>query len=113
MIAQAIVAVKPRSVQMRAIQWLLSANKHRHFRIAKLRRIERITAGLLNIHVSGNGRDGKNLNMRRAQRHDQCNGIIGSRIGINQKWKFHATQDNKLSCEIRHKKPRGLCKFAI
>jgi hypothetical protein len=43
--------------------------------------------------------DGHNLNPWRAQRHDQRNCIIGSCIGVNQKWKFHATQNNKLSRE--------------
>ncbi len=42
----------------------------------------------MDIHVSRNGRDGKNLNLGRAQRHNQRNGIIGSCIGINQKWVF-------------------------
>jgi len=81
---------------MRALQRFFRACKHRHFRIAKLRRIDRITAGLMDIHVSRNRGDGHNLNKGRAQRHDQRNCIIGSRVGVNQKWKFHATQDNKL-----------------
>src|ERR1700676_2415401 len=97
---------------MRAPHWLLRARKHRHLRIAKLRRIKRITAGLMDIHVSRNGGDGQNLNLGRAQRHDQRNGIIGSCIGINQKWTFHATQDNKLSRETRRKNPRNLGKLA-
>jgi hypothetical protein len=67
--------------------------------MAKLYRIDRITGGLMDIHVSRNGGDGQNLNLGRAQRHDQRNCIIGSCIGVNQKWKFHATQDNKLSRE--------------
>ena len=84
---------------MRTLQWLFRACKHRHFRIAKLRRIDRITASLMDVHVSRNGGDGQNLNLGRAQRHDQRNRIIGSCIGVNQKWKFHATQDNKLPRE--------------
>ena len=84
---------------MRALQGFFRACKHRHFGIAKLRGIERITSGLLDIHISCNGANGQNLNLGRAQRHDQRNGIIGSSIGVNQKWKFHATQDNKLSGE--------------
>jgi hypothetical protein len=61
---------------------------------------------LMDIHVSRNRGDGQNLNLGRAQRHDQRNCIIGSCIGINQKWKFHATQDNKLSRETRDKNSR-------
>ena len=91
---------------MRALQWPFRACEHGHVRIAKLCGIERITAGLMHIHVSRNGRDSQNLNLRRAQRHDQRNGIVGSGIGINQKWAFHATQDNKLVRETRHKNRR-------
>ena len=97
---------------MRALQWLFRARKHRHLRIAKLRRIDRITAGLMDIHVSRNRGDGQNLNLGRAQRHNQRNCIIGSCIGVNQKWKFHATQDNKLSRETRLKNSCDLCKLA-
>jgi len=98
---------------MWTLEWLFRSCKHRHFRIAKLRRIERITAGLMDIHISRNGSDGQNLYLGRAQRHDQRNGIIGSCIGINQKWTFHATQDNKLSRKTRHKNPRNHCDLAV
>ena len=70
---------------MWTLEWLFRSCKHRHFRIAKLRGIDRITAGLMDIHISSDGGDGQNLNLGRAQRHDQGNCIIGSRIGINQK----------------------------
>jgi hypothetical protein len=66
----------------------------------------------MDIHISRNGGDGQNLNLGRAQRHDQRHSIIGSCIGINQKWKFHATQDNKLSRETWHKNSRDLSKLA-
>jgi hypothetical protein len=76
--------------------------------IAKFCRVESIASGLMDIHVSGDGGDGQNLDLGRAQRHDQRNGVIGSRIGINQKGRFHATQDNKLWRETWHKNPRHL-----
>src|SRR5271167_1821834 len=97
---------------MWTLKWLFRSCKHRRIRIAKLRRIERITAVLMDIHFSRNGRDSQNLDLGRAQRHDQRNGIIGSCIGINQKWTFHATQNNKLSRKTWHKIRRGLRKFA-
>lgn len=97
---------------MWTLEWLFRSCKDRHIRIAKLRRIERIPAGLMDIHVSRNGGDSLNLDLGRAQRHDQRNGIIGGCIGINQKWTFHATQDNKLSRETRHKIRRDLRKFS-
>lgn len=46
---------------MGALQWPLRAREHRHVRITELRRIERITAGLMDIHVSRNRGDGQNM----------------------------------------------------
>src|SRR5271155_983778 len=82
-IAQAIASVKPRRAYVRALQWLFRANEHRHLRIAKLRGIERVPAGLIDIYVSRNSGDGQNQNLRRAQRHDQRYGVIGSGIRVN------------------------------
>ena len=111
-IAEAVAPVKPGSAYMRALQWMLRAGKHGDVRITELRRIERITAGLMNIHVSRNGGDGKNLNVGRAKRHDQSNGVVGSSVGINQERKLHATQDNKLEGETLNKKPVDPCRRA-
>src|SRR6267143_238644 len=88
-IAQAIASVKPLCAYVRAIEGFFRAYEHRHVQSTKFRGIKRVTAGLMDIHVSRNGRDGQNLNLGRAQRHNQCNGVIGSCIGINQKWVFH------------------------
>ncbi len=97
---------------MRALQWPFRACEHGHVRIAKLCGIERIPAGLMHIHVSRNDGDGQNMYLRRAQRHDQRHGVVGSGISVNQKWTVHAMQDNKLGRETRHDNPRDLCKLA-
>src|SRR6266478_1598638 len=97
---------------MLTFQWPFRTSEYRHFRIAKLGGIQRIPAGLLHSHVSGNGGDSQNLYLRRAQRHDQRHGVIGSGIGINQKWTIHAMQDNKLARETRHENPRDLSRLA-
>ena len=91
---------------MRALQGFFRACEHRDFGIAKLRGVERITGGLMDVHVARNRGDGQNLNLGRAQRHDQGDGIIGSCVGVNQEGKFHARQDNKLSGESSGQKCR-------
>src|SRR5277367_693195 len=75
-IAQAVASVKPCGAYMRALQRLFRAYEHWHARIAKLRRVERVPGGLLNIHISRNGGDGQHLNLWRAQRHDERYGVI-------------------------------------
>jgi hypothetical protein len=70
---------------MRALQGPFRTSENRHVRIAQLGGIERIPGGLTHIHVSRNHSDGHDLNLRRAQRHDQRHGVIGGGIGINQK----------------------------
>src|ERR1700692_2454151 len=53
-IAQARASVNPDGADSRALQWLFRACKYWHFGIAKLRRIDRITGGLMDIHISRN-----------------------------------------------------------
>ena len=53
----------------------------------------------MDVHVSGHGGDGQDINLRRAQCHDQRHGIIGSGVGIDEKGALHATQDSKLTGE--------------
>ena len=96
MIAEAIASVKPRSIQMRTLQRMLRALEHSDVRTAKFGCIKRVATGLVDIHVACDGGDGHNLNLRRAQRHDQRDGVVGGGIGVNQKWTFHAWQDSKL-----------------
>lgn len=88
---------------MRVLQWMLRAGKHGDVGLTEFRCVERIAAGSVNIHVSRNGGNGENLNVGRAQRHDQRNGVVGSSVGINQERKFHVTQDNKLAGESLNK----------
>jgi hypothetical protein len=44
----------------------------------------------MDVHVSRHGRNRQNLNLRGPQRHNQRHGVVGSGIGIDQKWRFHA-----------------------
>jgi hypothetical protein len=45
---------------------------------------------LLHGDVAGNCRDRRHTNVPRSQRHDDRYGIIGSGVGIDQEWSFHA-----------------------
>jgi hypothetical protein len=90
MVPQAVSPVEPVCALVRAGQRFFRTHVNRNISAAKLGSVERISRALLYADISGNGGDGQNLDARRAQRHDEGHGIIGSRIGINQEGGFHA-----------------------
>ena len=69
---------------MIAMQWLFSPDKDWRAGPAEFHRVERITRGLLNIDVSGNGCNGDDADVGSAQSHNQRNGVIGSNVGIDE-----------------------------
>ena len=89
MIPQAIFAMKPVRALMFVPQRLFRANENRDTRTAELRGVQRISRGLPHIHVSSHGGNRQHTNIRRTQRHNQRNGVVRSRVGINQKRGFH------------------------
>jgi len=89
-VAQAIAAVEPMSGLVRAVQGSCRAHEHGNLRAAEFRRVERIARGLLNGDVPCNRGNRQHADLRRAQRHDQSDGVIGSGVGINQEERFHA-----------------------
>jgi hypothetical protein len=95
MIAQAVFAVKPFRAAMWTLQRPFRARINRDRRSAKLRGVERIPCGLGQRHIARNRRDGKNFDLRIAQRHNERDGIVGSSVGVNQELLFHAQQDSK------------------
>ena len=90
MVSQAVTSMEPVSALVRAIQRLFRAHENRNIRAAKLRRIERVSRGLLNGNVSGDGGNRQDTHLRGSQRHDQGHGVVGSGVGINQERRFHA-----------------------
>ena len=75
---------------MLAAQWLFGADKDRHAGTAELCRVERITCGLLNLDISGNGGDGDDADVWSAQGHDQRDRVIGGNIGVDQEGARHS-----------------------
>lgn len=90
MVSQAIAAVEPVGGLVRSIQRFLRAHEHGNVRVAKFRRVQRIAGGLLNGDVSRDGGNRQHADLRRAQRHDQSDGVIGGGVGVNQEERFHS-----------------------
>ena len=109
-IAEAVVSVKPRGADMRALERLFGACEDWNLRIAQLGGVEGVAAGLMDVDVTGYRSDGVNLDVRRAQRHDQGDGVVGGSVGIDKKGKFHARQNIKLVDETLNKKPVDDCR---
>jgi hypothetical protein len=87
--------MKPGCILIRAQQRLVRSRVYRHIDPTEFDCIERVASGLLDRNVPGNGRDGSNAYIRRAQGHDDGNGIIGRRIGINKECPRHSRKDSK------------------
>ena len=88
MIAQSIVAVKPGRVLMGTSQRLLSTAVYGDPRATKFDRVERITCGLLDVDVAGDGGDRDHVHGR-AQSHDERDCVIGGNISVDQKGAPH------------------------
>ncbi len=89
-VAQAIATMEPVGALVRTAQRFLRAHKDGNVRAAEFGRIECITRGLLNGHVSSDSGNSQDAHLGRAQRHDQSYGVIRSSVGINQEERFHA-----------------------
>jgi hypothetical protein len=74
---------------MSPLERLLCAKEHLHGRTAKLSGVESIARSSLDSNIPCNRCDGDHLDPGRAQRHDQCDSVVGGRICINQKWDIH------------------------
>ena len=90
MVSETILAMKPVRALVRAMQRFFRAHEDWDVRAAEFRGEECIARGLLNGYVPGNRGNCQHAYLRRAQRHDQGHGVIGSGVGINQEKRFHA-----------------------
>ena len=88
MIPQAIFAMKPVRALMFAPQRLFRAHESRNVCATKLRSVERITCGLLDVDVAGDGGDRDHVHGR-AQSHDERDCVIGGNISVDQKGAPH------------------------
>ena len=89
-ISQTVAAMEPMRAFVRAVQWFLRAHEDRNVRAAKFRCVQGVPRSLLHGNISRHRGDCQHTHRRRAQRHDQGYGIIGSRVGVNQEERFHA-----------------------
>src|SRR6202521_2506476 len=89
-ITQSVAAVEPVSAFVRARERLFSAGIDRNVRAAELGGVERVSRGLQHRHISGDRGDGQHAHGGRAESHDECNGVVGSSIGIDQEERLHA-----------------------
>jgi hypothetical protein len=83
-ISESIAAVKPRCALVRAKQRFFCACINWNIGSAEFNGVERIARSLLNIHISGDGRDRCNLDVRRAKSHDDRHSVVGGSVGIDQ-----------------------------
>ena len=92
MISQAIAAVKPRRVLIGAQKWFVGTSAHRHVRPAEFDGIESVARRLQNGDIAGDSRDRHHPNVRRTQRHDERDRIVGGCVSINQEGRRHGAR---------------------
>ena len=111
MISEAIAAMKPGCILIRAQERLVGSDVNRCVRAAyfsrKLNGVESIPRRLQYGDISSNGRDRDNSNVRRAQRHDERDRVIGCGVGIDQKGPRHAGRITEDLTEDRSANPLG------
>jgi hypothetical protein len=94
-VAEAVVAMEPFGAAVRALERLFRAGKNRDARLTEFRSAKSISSGLRESHIAGNRGDRQNFDLPITQDHDESDGIVGSRIGVNQERPFHEPQDSK------------------
>ncbi len=90
MITQAIPAMEPVRALVLALERFFGTQKNRDIRPAEFRGVQSIPRRLLYGNIARHGGDRQNGNIARTKRHDQGDGVIRSRIGVNQEAGFHA-----------------------
>jgi hypothetical protein len=91
-IAQTVLAVEPFGVDVFAQKRLFRARKDGHAGATEFSDVERVAGSLGDAYVAGDDGDGAHVDIRGAQRHDQGDGIVGSRVGIDQEGPRQATR---------------------
>jgi len=90
-ITQAVATMKPTGVLMGAEERLGSAPVDRDSSSAEFDRLEGISRCLLEIDVARNRGDGSNADVRGAESHDESDGVIRSRVRIDQEAARHSS----------------------
>ena len=100
-ISKSIAAMKPGCVLIGAEERLVGAGVNRHLRAAEFDRVESVAGRLRKRNIPGDSRYRRDADIRRAQRHDQRNGIIGSCVGIDKESSRHAARITNYSGRAR------------
>jgi hypothetical protein len=88
-IAEAIFAVEPVGSSEFSQQRRFRPSVDRHIGAAQLRAVERVAGGLRGWDIAGDHGDSGDADFLGAQRHNECHGVIGSGIGIDQERSWH------------------------
>jgi hypothetical protein len=89
MITQTVTPMKPGCVLVASEKRLFRTCIHRDIRAAEFGCVECVSSRLLHWNVTGNDGDCGDANVRRAQRHDESDCVIGGRVCIDQKLARH------------------------
>ena len=92
--------MKPRRILISTQQRLIGTRIDGNVAPANLGDIERVASRLFYGHVARDRGDRDHLNVGRAQRHDQRDGIVGSSVGVDQEGARHAAYDSKQQSAI-------------
>lgn len=88
-VPEPVGAMKPASVCALAPQRTIRAGKHRNIGVAKFDSVQRVDDTLLEWNISTDHRDRRHAHQWIPQRHDQCDGIVGSGVGVDQESARH------------------------
>jgi hypothetical protein len=88
-IAEAVGTVKPVCDYELSQERSFRAGVNWHIRAAQFHGKQSIARCLCDGDVAGHDSDGSHLNVSRAQRHNDRNGIVGSCVRVNQKGSSH------------------------
>ena len=107
-IAEAVLAVKPMRVVMRAGQRLVRAREDGNVGIADLGGQKRVLRRLLEADIAGDRRQAENAHVRVGERHDDRDGVVGGGVGVDEKVAHWA-----LECVTAHSAVQTLKRLSL
>ena len=84
-IAEAVFAMEPMRVVMRAVERLVRAGEHGNVGIADLGGQQRVLGRLLEADIAGDRRQAENPDFRIGQRHHDRDRVVGGGVGVDEK----------------------------
>ena len=84
-IAEAVFAMEPMRVIMRAVERLVRAGEDGDVGIADLGGQQRVLGRLLEADIAGDGRQAEHPDVGLGERHDDRDGVVGGGVGVDEK----------------------------